>query len=83
MTLLPDAQRLQNLLERARQYAKDTTLREGRIFEDSDNPVARIQQWCEESGDDVQTELYYKGRQAGRVAMARQMLKILGVPHND
>lgn len=47
-------------------------------WEDSDSPVADIVKWAEENNYNPMAELYFKGRQAGRVALARQALIVLG-----
>ena len=42
------------------------------------NAITAIIKWAEENGYDPMVELFYKGRQCGRVAMARQALDVLG-----
>ena len=42
------------------------------------NAITAIIKWAEENGYDPMTELFYKSRQCGRVAMARQALDMLG-----
>lgn len=49
-------------------------------WEDMDSYLAipAIIKWAEDNGHDPMTELFFQGRQCGRVAMARQALDVLG-----